>query len=325
MPVLCYYILVRIFSYLIIHMNLPSDMLIKAASWMALLLCFCFTGRGLAQELDAEVTVDRSRINNTSLNYLNNFESELESYLNEYDWVDSHFAPHEQIGVDIQVTLMSADNNYNFEANIVIRSRRPIFNTVQQTPVFLFNDENWVFNYTPNRGFIHDELQFDALTSLFDFYAYIIIGFDTDTFSELGGNPYFSEAQNIVSLAQTSSSSSGWSRSANQRNRAQLAGDLLSSNYHGLRRAIYRYHRLGLDQFLDNPDDARDQILKALELIGETKQTAPNTLLFDIFFNAKYREIVSIFEDAPASIRLKAYNVLSRIDQSHLSAYEKLR
>lgn len=306
-------------------MNLPSDLIIKAASLAILLFCSCLLAdQTSAQELEAEVTVDRSRINNTSLNYLDNFNSELESYINEYDWTDADFAPHERIGVNIQITLMSVDDSYNFEANIVIRSRRPIYNTLQQTPVFIFNDEDWTFNYTPNRGFIHDELEFDALTSLIDFYAYIILGFDSDTFSELGGTSYFSEAQNIVSLAQTYSSS-GWSRTNNRRNRAQLTTDLLSSSYSGLRRAVYRYHISGLDQFLMEPDKARGQILQALDQIRQARQTTSSNLLFDIFFNAKYRELVSIFEDAPAPIRLDAYNILSRLDPGHLNTYDQLR
>ena len=41
------------------------------------------------------------------------------------------------------------------------------------------------------------------LTSMLAFYAYIIIGVDYDTFSELGGTPYFQKAQLVVNNAQT--------------------------------------------------------------------------------------------------------------------------
>src|SRR6056297_592877 len=105
-----------------------------------------------AQEINADVTVDRSQISSTSLNYLDNLAEELEVYINEYDWIDANFREQERIGVDLQITLLSVDNNYNFEAQIVIRSRRPIFNTTQETALFLFNDEDWAFNYTPNRA-----------------------------------------------------------------------------------------------------------------------------------------------------------------------------
>lgn len=279
---------------------------------------------GFAQEIEANVTVDRSQISSTSLGYLDNLPQELETYINEYDWIDPSFRKEERIGMDIQITLLSV-NNYNFEAQVVIRSLRPIYNTVQETALFFFNDENWVFNYTPNRSLIHDELQFDDLTSVIDFYAYVVLGYDFDSFEELGGTPYFQEAQNLVSLAQTASST-GWSRtSGSRRNRAQLIADLTSTSYQGLREAIYQYHRQGLDQFIDNPEEARKQILQSLEQIQKAQRTTSSNMLFDIFFNAKYREIVSVFEDAEPQVRLDVYNLLSNIDQSHLSEYQKLQ
>lgn len=287
-----------------------------------LIMAVCFAH---AQELDIEVTVDRSQVNSSSLNYLDNFPGQIESYFNDHDWIDANFEEQEKIEVQLQIVLLSADDNFNFQANVVIRSQRPIYNTLRQTTVFLNNDNNWAFNYTPNRALIHDELQFDAITTLLDYYAYVILGYDFDSFSELGGTPYFTEAQNLVALAQTTSSS-GWSRtSGSRRNRAQLTADLLNPGYGDFRRAIYKYHRLGLDQFITHTEEARQQILESLQMIRDAQRTATNDFLFDLFFNAKYREIVSIFEDAPTRVRLEAYNVLSQMDQSHLSEYEKLQ
>ncbi len=279
---------------------------------------------GLAQEIEASVSIDRSQISSTSLGYLDNLPQELETYINEHDWIDADFREEERIGMDIQITLLSV-NDYNFEAQVIIRSRRPIYNTVQESALFFFNDENWVFNYTPNRSLIHDEMQYDDLTSVIDFFVYVVLGYDFDSFGELDGTPYFQEAQNIVSLAQTASSS-GWSQSSgNRRNRARLIADLTSTSYQGLREAVYQYHRQGLDQFVDNPKEARQQVLQALEKIQEAKRTTSSDLLFDIFFNAKYREIVSVFENAEPQVRLDVYNLLSNIDQSHLSEYQKLQ
>jgi len=278
-----------------------------------------------AQEINVSITLDRSQINSTSLNYMNGFSDRLETYINEYDWIDPNFSQPERIGVDMQITLLSVDDNYNFDAQLIIRTRRPIYNTVRETSLFFFNDENWSFNFTPNRGLVHDELQFDALTSTLDFYAYIILGFDFDSFEELGGTDYYTEAQNIVSLAQ-STSAAGWSRTGgNRRNRAQLVADLMNANYEPFRRAIYQYHRQGLDTFIDDPADGRQQVLQALEKIQLAKRKTSNNLLFDIFFNAKYREIVSIFEDARPEVRLEAFNLLSEIDQGHLTEYRKLQ
>lgn len=278
-----------------------------------------------AQEFDIDVTVDDSQVSSASLNYLTNFPDEIESYFNEHDWVDAGFQEQERIQGEIQIVLLSVDNNYNFQANIVIRAQRPIYDTMQQTTVFLFNDDSWAFQYTPNRAFVHDELQFDAITTLLDFYAYVMLGFDFDTFSELGGTPYFTEAQNIISLAQTSSSP-GWSRTSGaRRGRAQLISNLLNPTYQPFREALYVYHRQGLDRFITNTEEARQSVIEALQLIREAQRNATDDFLFDVFFNAKYRELVSIFEDADTDVRLEAYNLLSQMDQSHLSEYNKLQ
>ncbi|WP_372639063.1 DUF4835 family protein [Fodinibius sp.] len=288
-------------------------------------LCLLLPPESASQEIRADVTVDRSQVNNTSLSFLDNLADEIETYLNEYSWTDTNFRAEERVRVDIQVTLLSADDNFNFDAQVIFRSRRPIYNTTRETVLFFYNEENWSFTFTPHRTLIHDQLQFDEFTSFLDFYAYLILGYDFDSFNELGGTPYFAQAQNIVSQAQ-SSPSGGWERSGvNRRNRAQLVADLLNQNYEGLRLAIYQYHRQGLDRFVENPEEARKQILEALEKIQKAKRATSSNFLFDTFFNTKYRELSAIFEDAAPEVRLEAFQLLSNIDQSHLSEYRKLQ
>jgi hypothetical protein len=278
-----------------------------------------------AQEINADVQVNRNQVDGTSLNYLDNFADELEDYINEYNWIQDNFQSEEDIDLKLQINLLEVSNDFTFDANIIIRTMRPIYNTVRQTNVFLFNDENWTFNYTPNRSLVHDELRFDAIATLIDFYVYVTLGFDYDSFSPLGGSPYFSEAQNLVSLAQTTASI-GWERSSRiPRNRPQLIADLLNPNYQMLRRAIYTYHRKGLDLFLENPEQARQNVLKSLEMIQDAKRQTTSNLLYDTFFNAKYLEIVSVFEDAPNELQLEVYDILSEIDPNHLTEYRKLQ
>ena len=278
---------------------------------------------GAAQEINADVNIDRSQISGTSLGYIDNLPQQLETYINDHNWTNERFGENERINVNLQINLLAVQN-YSFEAQIIIRSQRPIYNTPRETVTLLFNDEDWNFEYRPNQTFLHDELQFNRLTSLIDFYVYLIMGYDADTFESLGGSDYYQQAQNILSLAQ-STSAVGWSRSGSRQNRAQLVTNLLQNNHEPFRVALYEYHRQGLDQFLDAPSQARQKMLGALEKIQQTQRQTSSNLLFDTFFNAKYREITAIFEDAEPDVRLEAYNLLSDIDQSHMSEYEKLQ
>lgn len=283
------------------------------------------TGTVYAQEFNCSVSVNDRQISGSSYDYLSELSGNIENYLNENSWTNDRYEEHERINCNIQILLTSVDSQFNYTAEAVFTMRRPIYNTNQQSMNIVLTDNNWRFNYPRNKNLIHDELQFDDLTSFLDFYAYIMLGFDYDSFSELGGNSYFNNAQNVFELGQNSGSQ-GWGRSIGaQRNRFGLINDLMNPSYEGLRSAIYRYHRLGLDQFTLEPELSRQQVLNALENVRVTKQQASNNYLFDIFFGSKYTEIVAIFRDADRETRLEAYNLLREVDPSHTSEYEKLQ
>lgn len=300
-----------------------SSLLIKYS--LIFFLLFGITQTGFPQEINADVNIDYSQVNNTSLNNFHDLENKIQSYLNNYSWTNDSFLPYERIHATFQITLLSVSNNHTFKADLVVRSLRPIYHTNRRTTVFLYHDNDWTFHYTPNSDLIHDELRFNDITTLLDYYAFIILGYDYDTFSPLGGTPFFAKAQHLVSVAQFSSAA-GWNIAGNShRNRTQLVALLLNPNYQPLRRASYIYYRHGLDLFLRNPSKARQNILKALHLVQTAKRQTSNTLLFDIFFNTKADELASIFGSAPTNIRLKAYNLLSDLDPSHLSVYSVLQ
>ncbi len=278
-----------------------------------------------AQEFRCEVTINDRQISGSSYDYVSQLAPNLERYINENRWTDDRFENHERIQCRMQIVLTNVDSQFNYTAEVVINKKRPVYNTLQQTSSIVLTDDNWVFSYPQGRSFLRDELQFDDLTSFVDFYLYIMLGIDFDTFSELGGSRYYAQALDILELGQMANSP-GWSRSiGSQRNRYGLITDLTNPGYEDLRRSIYQYHRLGLDQFTINQENARSEVFEAIERIGENKRRASRNYLFDIFFDTKYTEIVSLFQDAGANRRLEAYNLLRDVDPGHSSEYEKLR
>lgn len=289
------------------------------------LLAALSTNPAAAQEFNCEVNINSRQISGTAYDYVSELKNDLENYINGYRWTDDRYREQERIACGLQVVLTGVDNNFNYTAEVVITLRRPIYNTNRQSLVLLINDNNWRFSYPQNEALIHDELQFDDLTSFIDFYAYIMLGFDYDTFEELGGSQFYNEAQSVFELGQNSGTQ-GWGRSIGaQRNRFGLISDLMNPAYEDFRRALYLYHRQGLDQFTMNPDSAREQILQSIELIRETKRITNNNYLFDIFFGTKYTEIVALFNDAGPDVRTRAYNLLRDVDPAHSNEYENLQ
>ncbi|MEX0607836.1 MAG: DUF4835 family protein [Balneolaceae bacterium] len=278
-----------------------------------------------AQEMNCEVTINTQQLTGSSFDYIDELKPVLENYINEFKWTDQDFREEERIECKIQIVLNSGSQDFTFAAEAVFQAQRPIYSTNSKTTSILLSDNTWQFSYPEGRSLIHDELQFDALTGFVDFFIYMILGYDFDSFSNQGGDPYFSKAQNILNLAQTTSAI-GWTRNTNNgKNRYTLVSDISSTNYEPLRTAYYRYHRLGLDQFGSKPEEARTEILEALKSIRDNKRRSTSNFLYDLFFDAKAREIGAVFDAAEPTVRLEAYNVLQQTDQGHLSEYERLQ
>lgn len=286
---------------------------------------FFFAETSDAQEFNCDVNLNTRQISGSAYEYITELERDIESYINENRWTDDRYEEHERIRCQIQIVLTSADDQFNYTAEAFFSVRRPIYNTVQESSAIVLSDNNWAFSYPRNKNLVFDELQFDDLTSFIDFYAYIILGYDYDSFSRLGGSRYFSKAQDIFELGRNSSAQ-GWGRSIGaQRNRNGLISDLQNPNYQPLREAFYRYHRFGLDQFTLNSRAAIEEVVEVIRTLEETKRRTSNNYLFDIFFDTKYNEIVALLRSADVQTRLEAYNLLREADPSHSSAYERLQ
>ncbi|MCH8556695.1 MAG: DUF4835 family protein [Balneolia bacterium] len=278
-----------------------------------------------AQEIKARVDLNTSQVSSSDYDYLQELRTLIEEYVNNNRWTEDTFQEDERIEVDIRITLVNADNNANFEANLIIQSFRPIYNTLTKTPLLIINDSNWRFNYPRNRSITRDDFQYDDIASVIDFYMYVVLAYDYDSFSELGGTPHLRSAENIVNVAQSSPGAAGWTSVGTRRNRNGLITQLTNPNYSGFRVAMYKYHRLGLDQFTINTDRARQNIIESFELLEETRRQTTERYLFDLMFSAKHREFTAAFMDAELSERLEAYNLLVQLDNSHISEYEKLQ
>ena len=91
-----------------------------------------------------------------------------------------------------------------------------------------------------------------------------------------------------------------------------------------LRKAIYAYHRLALDTFDKTPDQSREIILKALRDIKKIRDINPNSILIISFFDAKGKELTNIFSDGNIQVRREAYDIITSIDPSNRSSYDKI-
>jgi hypothetical protein len=288
---------------------------------LSILLCISVISYG--QELNCTVTVNSSQVQTTDRNVFKDMKNTMEQFMNGRKWSNDGFKNHEKINCNILITITKMPSIGTFEASVQIRSARPIFNTNYSSLLLNFADRDWEFEYIESQPLEYNDNTYTTnLTSMLAYYAYVIIGLDYDSFSELGGTPYFQKALTVVNNAQQGNRS-GWQPLGNNRNRYYLLENLNNPQMADLRKAIYSYHRLAMDTYDKTPDQSRDIILKGLRDIKKVRDINPNSILVISFFDAKAKEIVNIFSSGNIQTRRQAYDLVSTMDPSN-RLYDKM-
>ncbi len=276
-----------------------------------------------AQELQFAVSVNSSQVQTSDQSVFKDMKNAIEQFYNGRKWTTDTYKNHERIKASMLITITKMPEIGNFTASVQVQSARPIFNTNHSSLLFNFADRDWEFEYIESQPLeFNDNTYTTNLTSMLALYAYLVIGLDYDSFSELGGTPYITKAWNVVTNAQQANRA-GWQPSGSNRNRYWIAENLNNPQMIELRKAIYAYHRLAMDTFEKNPDQSREIILKALQNIKKVRDINPSAILVISFFDAKSKELTNIFSQGNIQVRRQAYDILVTIDPSN-RAYDRI-
>jgi len=276
------------------------------------------------QELQCMVQISSPGMSETERQILQTLQSAAYEFVNQRNWTEFQYKPEERIEASILITVNEKVGNDEYRGTIQVQSRRPVFRSSYSTPILNHNDRDFSFRYVENQTLEYADNTFTSnLTSVLAYYAYIIIGFDFDTFTPMGGTPYFQKAQSIVNLAQNATER-GWKSFEGQRNRYWLVENLFNTQYSSIRQAMYGYHRLGFDQMTDNMDLARGEVVNALEMMQRAHRQRPGSYLMSIIMTTKGDELVSLFNDAPATEKNQIVQILSEIDPANSAKYRRI-
>lgn len=272
-----------------------------------------------AQELNAKVTINTEHLQTLGRDNLENFDQIVEDYLNNNKFTEGDWEG-ELINCNFAIFFTSSnDNTYN--AQVVITSQRPIYNSDVISPMLRIQDVNMSFNYEKNQSLYFNPSEFDPLLSFLDYYAYLIIGMDMDSYQPLGGTNYFNRASDIAVLGSNSSFSKGWALATNSYNKRGLVEDLLRSNFQQFRIDLYDYYYNGLDMMNENKEEATQNVVKLVkDLDGIYNKISRMNLLLKVFFDTKYKELYNYLKDYPDKSVLQT---LTKIDPTHISTYEQ--
>ncbi len=278
----------------------------------------------VAQEINCNVTVNAQNIQISDRSIFQDMENAFEQFLNNRRWTNESFRAEERIRCNMVLTMESMPSIGSFTASLQIQVLRPVYGTNYETVVFNFADRNWQFDYTESLPLEFNENAFNTnLTSMLGFYAYVVLGYDYDSFARLGGSPFFDKAFNVVINAQQSPRA-GWKQFESNRNRYWITENLMSSQMLPVREAIYEYHRLGLDMFGRDPEQGRDAVLAALQKIKEVNRLRPNSVIINSFFDTKSDELANIFAQGNEVKRQQAIELLKELDPPNIEKYNRI-
>lgn len=288
-----------------------------------IILLTAITGVIRSQELNVKVVINADQIQTSDRAVFSDMERSFANFLNTRKWTNDTYKNHERISCSIFLNISKMPSIGNFQASAQITSGRPVFSTNYESVLLNFADRDWEFEYIESQPLeYNDNSYLGNLTSMLAFYAYLIIGMDYDSFSELGGGPYFQKALMVVNNAQ-SSGRAGWQALSSSRNRYSLIESINNPQMLELRKNTYKYHRLALDIFDKNPDQSRTIVLDVLKEVKKVWTINPTSIFVITFFDSKSVELVNVFSTGNLGVRREAYDILTSIDPKR-TIYQKI-
>lgn len=277
-----------------------------------------------AQELNCRVIVDAQQVQTTERAIFEDMENDFALFMNTTKWTNDTFTEEEVIKCNILITISEMPAIGSFKSSVQVLSSRPVYGTNYESVILNFADRDFNFDYVESQPLNFNINTFtNQITSLLAYYAYMIIGFDYDTFSDLGGTPHFQKAFDIMNNAQNSGFE-GWGQFNSVRNRYWLVENVLNPQLEPIRKTAYSYHIKGLDIMGEKREEAEKNVIAGLSEIRKANRARPRSILTISFMEAKHAELVKLFSESSLPTRRQAYNLLNNIDPARSDEYQKL-
>lgn len=281
--------------------------------------------RAQAQELEAKVVVNHSKIQGTNTSVFTTLQEAMTEFINTRKWTNAQYTQRERIACSFNLIVNEYNDEGRFGCSLMVQANRPVYNASYNTTVFNFNDNAVDFNYIE-----HDKLEFsdeiidNNLTAVLAYYAYLIIGLDMDTFAPKGGTEILQKAENVVNNAQMIGED-GWKAFGDSKNRHALVNDYMNGALEPYRQLIYDYHRKGLDEMAQNAERGRSNITIALALLEKAKQDKPMSVLPQLFTEIKRDELLNIYSKGTTKEKEEVIRILSLVNPSLTGDWEKIK
>ncbi len=296
----------------------------SVALLLTAIIVSCSASKARGQELNCAVEVNAQKIEGGSKSVFQTLQEAVTEYMNETKFSNATFANNEKIDCRLYLTVSEYTDD-RITGDLQVQLSRPVYNSTYTTTLFNFKDNRVSFEYREGEPIVFNETTVDNnLTAILNYYAYLFLAIDFDSFSPMGGQPFYDRAQTVVQAAQ-SLGEIGWKAFEDPKNRSGVLSAYTAPSTSAIRQLLYDYHRKGLDEMVTAPDKGRAVITGSLDAIAGIYKADPMSAALSIFRDSKMDELVNIYSKAPQTEREAVYKLLQPIYPAENERLVKIR
>lgn len=261
------------------------------------------SGTVFSQVLKVQTKIDYEHLVHEEQEELRELADKINDYYNNFAWTEDEYET--DIGVNIYIII----------ENVRQKSHEKIYKSqfqIRSESGESFYDKEFEFPYHRNYPLEHNKVQFDPVTKVLDFYAYMILGGELDTYALMLGTPFYDKALDIANQGSFSQYTTGWSTRLKEHEKVtNIRTRPLREAKPDFFEALY---------YLDegNIKEARKYAKKVMVNIEKVFKNQPNNRYLKIFFDAHYKELAQLFKG-----NVKVLQDLETYDPLHKNFYRE--
>ena len=270
---------------------------------LLIFLSLMITVSTYSQVLKVQTKVDYNHLTSEEQEELRELGDKINDYFNNYAWTEDEYE------TDIDVNI------YIIIENVRQKSHEKIYKAqfqIRGVSGDSFYDKELEFPYHRNYPLEHNKIQFDPVTRVLDFYAYMILAGEMDTYGLMLGTPYYDAALDIANQGSFSQYPQGWSTRLKEHEKiTNIRTRPLREAKPDFFEALYY-----LDE--NNIKEARKYAHLVLKNIEKVYKNQPNNKYLKLFFDAHYKELAQLFKG-----NIKVLQDLEIYDPLHKNLYRE--
>ena len=257
---------------------------------------------------EVNIKVDTRQVKENDKLVFESLSSDIVQYFTNNNFIDNSYELNLFIEIHLIIESYSYSNN-----NKIVNAQLVLTNKADQQ----FFAKGVDFPYSKGESIIFSPI-FSPLASTLDFYAYLFIATELDTYDYLGGDSYFVKSDEIANQGRISDYSRGWETRRKKIIKIKENRNLRSIRYH----YFYIQDILNSDQVNYNYiNSSAEQCIEDLNTIVEIYGNEKNTSLFlniygqdlaEIFLQNNLKEHINLLIELNPENHSKYSSIITR-------------